>query len=207
LYSIYHTNEFKEGLLNVAGTMLIQVKYNEKELFIPINENAIVGEIQVLVAKYIDLYPNKFIMTGISKKDNIYLINVDDQIMKLIKKGVEYLQIHEHIYDINFLSIRKLSIKYKKLQFHNQQFNIQFHVHDQMIINILKQLIFDRLHELYDMNIGLESENADGYIFDNRIAATLKKNEIIGVNGFEIKLINSISNSMEAKQIWKAIIT
>jgi hypothetical protein len=40
------------------------------------------------------------------------------------------------------------------------------------------------------MNIGLEFENADGYIFDNRIAATLKKNKIIGVNIFEIKLIN-----------------
>jgi hypothetical protein len=30
------------------------------------------------------------------------------------------------------------------------------------------------------------------YIFDNRIAATLKKNEIIGVNVFEIKIINYI---------------
>jgi hypothetical protein len=59
-----------------------------------------------------------------------------------------------------------------------------------MTINILKQLVFERVHKLYDINIGLEFENADGYIFDNRIAATLKKNEIIGVNIFEIKLIN-----------------
>jgi hypothetical protein len=54
----------------------------------------------------------------------------------------------------------------------------------------LKQLLFERIHKLYDINIGLEFENADIYIFDNRIAATLKKNEIIGVNIFEIKLIN-----------------
>jgi hypothetical protein len=117
LYSIYHTNEFKGGLLNVTGTMLIQVKHNEKELFIPINENTIVGEIQVLVAKYIDLYPNKYIMTGISKKDTIYLINVDDQVIKLIKKGVEYLQIHDHKYVINFLSYRNLSISMKSYNF------------------------------------------------------------------------------------------
>jgi hypothetical protein len=131
-------------------------------------------------------------MTGTNKKDTIYLINVDDQIIKLIKKDVEYFQIHEHIYDINFLSYRKLSISMKKLQFYNQKFNIQFYVHDQMTINILKQLIFDRVHKLYYTNIGLEFENADGYIFDNRIAATLKKNEVIGVNIFEVKLINHI---------------
>jgi hypothetical protein len=59
-----------------------------------------------------------------------------------------------------------------------------------MTIIILKQLLFEKIHKLYDTNIGLEFENADGYIFDNRIAATLKKNEIIGVNNFEIKLIN-----------------
>jgi hypothetical protein len=139
----------------------------------------------VLIAKYIDIYPNKFIMTGISKNDIIYLINVDDQVMKLIKKGVEYLQVHEHVYDINFSSYRKLSISVKKLQFYNQKFNIQFYVHDQMTINILKQLIFDRVHKLYDTNIGLEFESADGYLFDNKICATLKKNEIIGVNVFE----------------------
>jgi hypothetical protein len=143
---------------------LIQVKYNEINLFIIVDENTIVGEIQVLVAKYIDLYPNKFIMTGVSKKDTIYLINVDDQIMKLIKKGVEYLQIHEHIYDINFISYRNLSISMNKLQFYNQKFSIQFFVHDQMAINILKQLIFDRVHKLYDTNIGIEFENADGYL-------------------------------------------
>jgi hypothetical protein len=39
---------------------------------------------------------------------------------------------------------------------------------------------------------GLEFENADGYLFDNRKAATLKKNEVIGVNIFEVKLINYV---------------
>jgi hypothetical protein len=61
-----------------------------------------------------------------------------------------------------------------------------------MTINILKQLIFDRVHKLYETNFGLEFETAEGYLFDNRIAATLKKNEIIGVNVFEIKLINYV---------------
>jgi hypothetical protein len=56
-YSIYHTNELKGGLLNIAGTILIQVKYEEIEFFIPIDDNTIIGEIQILLAEYIDLYP------------------------------------------------------------------------------------------------------------------------------------------------------
>jgi hypothetical protein len=118
-YSIYHTNELKGGLLNIAGTILIQIKFEETEFFIPIDENTIIGEIKILVAKYINLYPNKFIMTSADKKDKIYLINVDDQVMKLIRNGIEYLYFHEHIYDINFLSYRNLSISMKKLQFYN----------------------------------------------------------------------------------------
>jgi hypothetical protein len=35
IYSIYHTNELKGGLLNVDGTILIQVKYEETEFFHP----------------------------------------------------------------------------------------------------------------------------------------------------------------------------
>jgi hypothetical protein len=83
-----------------------------------------------------------------------------------------------------------LPFSLKKLQFFNQKFNIQFYVHNQKTINILKQLLFETIHKLYDINIGLEFENADGYIFDNRIAAMLKRNEISRVNIFEIKLIN-----------------
>jgi hypothetical protein len=131
-------------------------------------------------------------MTGISKDENIYLINVNDYVMKLIKRGIEYFQVHEHIIDINFLSYRRLSISMKKLQFYNQKFDIQFYVHDQMTINILKQLILEIVHKLYDVNIGLEFKTTEGYLFDNRIAATLKKNEIISVNVFEIKIINYI---------------
>jgi hypothetical protein len=40
------------------------------------------------------------------------------------------------------------------------------------------------------MNIGIEFDTTDGYLFDTKIAATLKKNEIIRVNIFEIKIIN-----------------
>jgi hypothetical protein len=170
--------------------MIIQIKYKKDELFIPIDENTKIGEIQILISKYINLYPNKFIMTGADKKDNIYLINVDDYAMKLMKNGIEFIDVHEHEYDVNFLNDRYLPFSLKKLQFFNQKFDIQFYVHDQMTINILKQLLFERNHKLYDINTSLEFENADGYIFDNRIAATLKKNEIIGVNIFEIKLIN-----------------
>jgi hypothetical protein len=110
--------------------------------------------------------------------------------MKLMKNGIEFFDVHEHEYDINILNFRYLPFSLKNLQFNNQKFNIQFYVHDQMTIITLKQLLFDRIHKSYDTNIGLEFENADGYIYDNRIAATLKKNEIIGVNTFEIKLIN-----------------
>jgi hypothetical protein len=38
-YSIYHTNELKGGLLNIAGKILIQIKFEETEFFIPIDEN------------------------------------------------------------------------------------------------------------------------------------------------------------------------
>jgi hypothetical protein len=114
-YSLYHTNDLKRRMLRITGAILIQIRYKDINLFILIDENMIVGEIQVLAAKYINLFPNKFIMKGISKKDNIYLINVDDCVMKLIKRGIEYLQVHEHIYDINFLSYRRLSISMKKL--------------------------------------------------------------------------------------------
>jgi hypothetical protein len=59
-----------------------------------------------------------------------------------------------------------------------------------MSVNLFKQILFNRVHGFYKTNIWLEFETANGYIFDNIIAATLKKNEIIGVNVFEIKLIN-----------------
>jgi hypothetical protein len=54
-YSIYHTNELKGELLNIAGTILIQIKYKETEIFIPVDEDTIIGEIHILVAKYIDI--------------------------------------------------------------------------------------------------------------------------------------------------------
>jgi hypothetical protein len=71
-YTFYHTRELKGGLLNIARTMILQVKYKKDELFIPIDENAKIGEIHNLISKYIDLYPNKFIITGADKKDNLY---------------------------------------------------------------------------------------------------------------------------------------
>jgi hypothetical protein len=191
-YSLNHTNNFKGGILNISGTILMQVCYEEISLFIPVEENMTVGELQILIAKHIDLQPNKFIMTGISKKDDIFLISVDDYVIKLIKRGVEYLQVHDHNYDIDFVFYKKLSITMKKSHFYNQKFEFQFYVHDQMTINLLKQLIFERIHKLYDINIGIEFETAEGFLYDTRIAATLRKNEIIGVDTFEIKMINYI---------------
>jgi hypothetical protein len=56
----------------------------------------------------------------------------------------------------------------KKLQFYNQKFEYYFYVHDQITVNILKQLIFDRIHNLFDMNIGIEFETTEGYLFDRK---------------------------------------
>jgi hypothetical protein len=42
------------------------------------------------------------------------------------------------------------------------------------------------------MNIGIEFETAEGYLFDTNIAATLRKNKIISVNIFEVKIIDYI---------------
>jgi hypothetical protein len=116
--------------------MIIQVKFKKDELFIPIEEETKIGEIHKIISKYIDLYPNKFIITGADKKDNLYLISVDDYAMKLMKNGIEFSDVHEHEYDVNFLNYRYLPFSLKKLQFFNQKFNIQFSVHDQMAINI-----------------------------------------------------------------------
>jgi hypothetical protein len=41
-----------------------------------------------------------------------------------------------------------------------------------MTVNILKQLIFERVHNLYNINIGIELETTEGYLFDTTIAAT-----------------------------------
>jgi hypothetical protein len=77
-------------------------------------------------------------MTGADKKDNIYLINVDDYAMKLMKNGIEFIDVHEHEYDVNFLTYRYLPFSLKKLQFFNQKVDIQFYVHDQMTVNIFE---------------------------------------------------------------------
>jgi hypothetical protein len=92
-YTFYHTRELKGGLLNIAGTMIIQVKCKKDELFIPIDEDTKIGEIHNLISKYIDLYPNKFIITGADKKDNLYLISFDDYVMKLMKNGIEFFDV------------------------------------------------------------------------------------------------------------------
>jgi hypothetical protein len=189
-YTFYHTRDLKGGLLNINGTMIMTIEFKKEELFIPIDEDTKIGDIHNLISKYIDLYSNKFIITGADAKDNIFLISIDDYVMKLMENGIEFFNVHEHEYDVNFLDYRFLTLSLKKLQFHNQNFNIQLYVHDQMTVNILKQLVFDRIYKLFDMNIGLEFENAEGFIFDNRIAATLRKNEIIAVNVFEIRVIN-----------------
>jgi hypothetical protein len=120
--SLYQTNDLKGGILNISGTIMMQIFYEEISLFIPIDENMIIGELQILTAKYINLQPNKFIITGFDKKNNIFRVSVVDNILKLIKRGVEHLQVHDHNYDIDFFSYRKLSIPMKKLQFYNQKF-------------------------------------------------------------------------------------
>jgi hypothetical protein len=51
-----------------------------------------------------------------------------------------------------------------------------------MTMKIMKQLIFDRVHQLYNKNIGMEFETAEGFLFDPTIAAVLRKEEIINVN-------------------------
>jgi hypothetical protein len=44
-YTFYHTRELKGGLLNIAGTMIMQVKFKKEELFISIDEDTKIGEI------------------------------------------------------------------------------------------------------------------------------------------------------------------
>jgi hypothetical protein len=58
--------------------MIMTIEFKKEELFIPVDEDTKIGEIHNLISKYIDLYSNKFIITGADAKDNIFLISVDD---------------------------------------------------------------------------------------------------------------------------------
>jgi hypothetical protein len=152
-YTFYHTRELKGGILSAARTMILQICHDEIELYIPVDENMMVGEIQNLISEYFNIAPNKFIMTGNDRKENIYSINEDDNILKRKKIGVERFYVHEHNYDMNFLSYKILPICLKKLQFYNQKFDFHKYIHDQMSVNLFKQILFNRVHGFYKTNI------------------------------------------------------
>jgi hypothetical protein len=72
------------------------------------------GELPIMIGKYIDLQSIKFIRTGIGFSADIFIISVDDSVLKLTKMGVEYFQVHEHNYDVDlFFFFRILSISLK----------------------------------------------------------------------------------------------
>jgi hypothetical protein len=116
-YSIYHTNDLKEGILNISGKIQTHIVHNNLLFLIPNDENMKVGELQILIGKHIELQPNKFIMTSIGFKSDIYIIIVEDLIFKLTKNAVEYFQVHEHNYHIDFLTFKILSISLKNSYF------------------------------------------------------------------------------------------
>jgi hypothetical protein len=66
---------------------------------------------------------------------NIYLINVADNILKLMKIGVERFYEHEYNYDINFLSYRILQFLWKSYSFiiRNLIFNYMYTIKCQSI--------------------------------------------------------------------------
>jgi hypothetical protein len=145
-----------------------------------------VGELQILIGKYINLKPNKFIMTRIGFNGDVYNISVDDLIFKLTKSGVEYFQVHQHNYNIDFFSFRILSIPLKNFLFYSQNFEFQIYFSEHATVKIMKQLIFDRVHHIVTRNIGLEFEITEGFLFDTTIEAVLDKDKIIHVNIFDI---------------------
>jgi hypothetical protein len=95
-------------------------------------------------------------MKRISEQNDIFMINVRDKILELMKKGVKYFQVHEHNYVIDFLL------------FFPEQIDVKF----------MKQLIFDHIHQRYEKNIGIEFEVDEEILFDSTIAATIENNSI-----------------------------
>jgi hypothetical protein len=101
---------------------------------------------------------------------------------------VEFFQVHEHNYEVYFFSFRTLSIPLKNFLFYNQNFEFQIYLSDHATVKIMKQLIFDRIHHLYNKNIGLKSGITEGFLFDTTIAAVLEKGKIINVSIFDIEI-------------------
>jgi hypothetical protein len=74
------------------------------------------------------LEPNKFIMTEIGFSVNIFILIINDSILNFTKKGVEYFQIQEHNYDLNFFSFRILQIPVKNVLFYSKDFEFQMYI-------------------------------------------------------------------------------
>jgi hypothetical protein len=50
----------------------------------------------------------------------------------------------------------------------------------------MKQLVFDRIHQLFNKNIGIELKITEGFLFDTTIATVIEDGKIIYANPFEI---------------------
>jgi hypothetical protein len=131
---------------------------------IPIDENMKIGELQILIGEHIMLEPNKFIKTCIGFNEDIFIISV---------------------YNINFFSFRNLSIFLKNFLFYNQKFEFQIYLPEYTTVKLMKQLIFDRIHHLFNRNIGMEFEITEGFGFDTTIVAVIEKSKVIYVNIFD----------------------
>jgi hypothetical protein len=83
---LYRTMNEKGGILNTGGKFLIRIVYNHILITIPVDNGTKIGNLQLKVSKCIKLPPNNFIMTGISEQNDIFLINVGDKLLGLMKK-------------------------------------------------------------------------------------------------------------------------
>jgi hypothetical protein len=146
-----------------------------------------VGDLQLKIAKYINLEPNRFIMTVIGENHLIFIINVDDNVFRLIKSGIQYFRVHDHIYDVDFTRFKKFRAPMKDFLFYNQDFDFHMYFPEQMTVKAMKQIILDRTFQLFNKNVGMEFEITEGFLFDTIIASSIENKKVIHVYTFNIE--------------------
>jgi hypothetical protein len=145
---LYRTMHEKGGILNTGGKFLTQIVYNRILITIPVDNGTKIDNLQPKVSKYIKLPPNNFIMAGISEQNGIFLINVNDKLLEPVKKGVNYFQVYEHNYDVNFLMYDKFKVALKEFSLYNRVDKFLTFFPEQNSFKFMKQLIFDRVHHV-----------------------------------------------------------
>jgi hypothetical protein len=76
----------------------------------------------------------------------------------------------------------------KNFLFYKKDFEFQRYLPEQTLVKLMEQLVFDRIHKLFNKNVGIEFEITEGFLFDTTIAAVINNGKMIYVNLFDIEI-------------------